>query len=249
MLNKNSYPLLKISDLRFFCKSIHIKGVYLMKKNELFINYNQYLACKIIQTSFRKHFYKNATDCITLEPVKYPCFIYRTKTGKHFFYDYDSLIKYISKTGNTRDPMTRSEYSDIDLARLDNEVKIHRPGIKYSSTLKIKKNISYAKRIRNKENEILAFQVRLNELQEIILTFVNYNILSLVNDFQEVIVVDNVNYDSLGDYIALTLAEFKITYKTLLTLDKFSAESFKINLLESIESSNESPIYRAIETF
>ena len=139
MLNNSSFKMLSITELKKFCKNASIKKYSTLKKKELFDEYNRFLASKVIQRKYRMHFYKNAEDNILLEKVSYPCFVYRTKFGKIFFYHYDTIIKYIMKSGDTRDPMTRNQYSDEELSRLDYEAKRYFPNIKYSSTFKIKK--------------------------------------------------------------------------------------------------------------
>jgi hypothetical protein len=232
MLNSNSLKILNIKNLRLFCKHANIKCSR-MPKETLFENYNRFLACKVIQRCFRNHFYKNAEDSISLEPVKYPCFIYRTKFGKCFFYSYETIIKYIMKTGDTRDPMTRNVYSDEDLLRLDSEVKKYFPEIRYSSTLKIKKNINYAKRIRNRENEILAFQTYLEELKTKIIIVIESGAF-LWEQFE--ITVDSVEYYSIHDYIATVLDKMRSVYRSLKNHDSFSANCFKENIIESVSA-------------
>ena len=74
--------------------------------------YNKYLSVLKIQKYYREYFYKNAVDHITLDKIEYPCFIFKTKSGKMYFYSYESIIRYIMKTGDTRDPMTRTQYPD-----------------------------------------------------------------------------------------------------------------------------------------
>ena len=64
------------------------------------------------------------------------------------------------KSGKVIDPNTRNEYTDLELLRLDSEAKLHFPDKNFKSTYKIKKNENYAKRIRNRENDILTFQMR-----------------------------------------------------------------------------------------
>jgi hypothetical protein len=135
----DSYKLLKLPEIRLFCKNAKIK-IGKSTKFELFTKYNQFLATKIIQKEYRKHFYRDAECSITLEKVKYPCFVYRTKFGKLFFYEYSSIIKYIMKTGKVVDPNTRNIYTDAELTRLDTQAKLHFPDKNFKSTLKIKKN-------------------------------------------------------------------------------------------------------------
>jgi len=233
MLTAISFKNLSISDLKFFCKNVSLKNYSKLNKKSLFNEYNRYLAVKIIQRFYRKYFYRNATDCISLEKVSYPCFIYRTKFGKLFFYSYDSIIKYIMKTGNTKDPMTRNEYTDDELQRLDTEAKHYFPEMRYRSTLKIKKNENYARRIRNRENEILSFQTRLDELKNIILHIIDSEIYNWVIGL---FVVDDVEYTSTMSYVNTVLYEFKLTMINLRNYDNYSESIFKKNILEQIEN-------------
>ena len=223
---------LSVVILKKLCKNANIK-ISKLKKKELFGEYNRYLATKLIQKCYRKHFYKNAIDHITLEKVSYPCFIYRTKFNKHYFYEYSSIIKYIMKSGDTRDPMTRAQYSDNDLIRLDLDSKKHFPKecISFKSTLKIKNNVNYARRIRNRENEILSFQLRLDELKENIL-FIND--VFLWDLPPEPILIDNVEYRNIDSYINTLLLELKIIFTHLKNCDNSSANFFKITTLEEL---------------
>ena len=81
------------------------------------------------------------------------------------------------KSGKVIDPNTRNEYTDAELQRLDTEAKHHFPTKNFKSTLKIKKNESYARRIRNRENDILAFQMRLDEIKAILETIAPIEVL------------------------------------------------------------------------
>jgi len=234
MLNSNSYKVLKVQDLRLFCKLVGLK-VSRLNKLELFDNYNKFLASKIIQKKFRQHFYKNAEDPILLEKVSYPCFIYRTKHGNCLFYNYDSIIRYIMKTGDCRDPITRADFTDEDLSRLDNSVKFHFPDTRYSSTLKIKKNINYARRIRNRENEILSYQTQLEELRNKLLILIESDLVSL--NFNEPIVIESIQYSTINDYLNGLLHNLKLLFINLKTYDSFSAQIFKESIIDQIKNS------------
>jgi len=137
------------------------------------------------------------------------------------------------KTGDTRDPMTRNVYSDEDLSRLDSEVKKYFPETRYSSTLKIKKNINYAKRIRNRENEILSYQTYLEELKTKIIIVIESDAFSW-EQFE--ITVDSVEYHSIYDYIATVLDKLRSVYRSLKNHDSFSASCFKENTIEAISA-------------
>ena len=231
------FKIVDTSILKKMCKNGKITRYSKLKKRELFDNFNKLLAVKVIQRCFRNYFYKNATDHISLEPINYPCFIYRTKSGKHYFYSYESIIKYIMKTGDCRDPMTRENYSDDDLMRLDNSAKLHYPDIKYRSTYKIKKNLGYARRIRNRENEILSFQMRMDELKEVVLYIVNSE-MHLWNLGNEPLLIENVEYRNLDSFINSTIHELKMVLSHLRAYDSYLAELFKTNLLNEIKESN-----------
>jgi hypothetical protein len=239
MLNLLSLKILKVPDLRIFCKNAKLK-VSGFNKKQLFDAYNKHIACKIIQKMYREHFYKNAECSITLEKVSYPCFVFRTKFGKLFFYDYLSIVKYISKTGNVHDPMTRELYSDQVLQRLDNSIKKHYPETKVSSTLKIKRNMAYASRVRNLENDIITYQTLLEESKNTILDLIESGIL--MAGILEQINVGSEVFSSIDDFLLHLLEKVSMVYNSLKAIDSFWASCFKIDFLEKLskyESKNE----------
>ena len=230
MLNKTDFKFLTNDILKKLCKKKGIK-VSKMKKQELFESYNELLACKTIQNKFRNYFYKDAIDNITFEEVKFPCFIYRLKTGKCFFYSYDSIIKYIMKSGNVTDPCTRIVYTDTELKRLDTSAKFYFPEKNYKSTLKIKKNENYARRIKNRENEIMSYQMRLDEIKESILTLIENDLLSWNIG---PIYLDNNHYRSIQAYSNTIIHELKILFLNLKSYNQFEANCFKKTFLDQI---------------
>ena len=147
MFNKSDYGNLTVCVLKQLCRRKKVTNWSKMKKQQLIDTFNEVVAVEMIQRKYRTHFYQNAIDNITLENVKFPCFIYRVKTGQLFFYDYSSIIKYIMKSGKVIDPNTRNEYTDLELLRLDSEAKLHFPDKNFKSTYKIKHNENYAKRL------------------------------------------------------------------------------------------------------
>jgi len=229
--------ILSVRILRKLLKRAKITN-HRLKKSEMVREYNKYLSAIKIQKVFREYFYRNATDHITFEKTEYPCFIFQTKSGKCYFYSYESIVKYIMKTGDTRDPMTRTQYSDELLTRLDSDVKKYLPHLKFKSTLKIKKNPDYARRIRNRENEILNYQTRINEIRESIIVAVDSDILSWTISN---LLIDNVEYVSPINYVNSIMYELKILLRNLTFMDQFSGNSLRdeiINLLNSTSDSN-----------
>jgi len=238
MFIEKDFMVLNVGLLKNICKTLfHLKCVSKMKKNELFNECNKVLAAKSIQKNFRKYFYKNAIDSITLENVTFPCFIYRVKTGKIFFYDYSSIIKYIMKSGKVIDPNTRNEYTDIELIRLDIEAKLHFPDKNFKSTLKIKKNENYARRIRNRENDILSFQMRLEEIKTSVITIIDDDIQSW--NLVEAFVIDNVEYRNFNSYINSIIHELKILFLNLKTYSLFESNCYKTSFLLDIGEKSE----------
>jgi hypothetical protein len=237
MFLKSDYKSLSLRVLKRLCKLKGISKCSGLKKSELFDEYNKRLGVIKIQKSFRNHFYKNAVDSITLDSVSYPCFIYRVKCGKIFFYDYSSIIKYIMKSGKVIDPNTRNEYTDTELQRLDTEAKMHFPDKNFKSTLKIKKNESYARRIRNRENDILTFQMRLDEIKQLILTIIEDNILSW--NLNEPMVIENIEYPDFNAYINSLIRELKILFLHLKTYSLFESNCYKESFLSDINERSE----------
>lgn len=228
---------MEINLLKRLCRNSGIKNYSRLKKLQLLLLLNQNLAAEMIQRSFRRYFYKSAVDHITLDPVGFPCFIYRTKSGRHYFYSHDSIIKYIMKTGNTHDPMTREQYRDEDLQRLDLEAKRFYPGVKYRSTYKIKKNLAYARRIKNLENEIMVYHMRLDEIKEIILFIVESGMCTW-NIGNEPLVVENVEFSSVEVFIDSVLRELKNIVSNLRIHEPFVVDNFKTELNEIVNDVN-----------
>jgi hypothetical protein len=213
------------------CRNAGIHGYSKMTKSILFDEYNKFLAVKQILVNFRKHLYRNAVDSITLEPVEFPCFIYRVKTGKVFFYEYDSIIKYIMKSGKTVDPNTRNVYTDLELLRLDQQAKIYFPDKNFKSTYRIKHNENYARRIRNRENQILVLQMRLEEISTSIVTIIADDIISWnLTD----VVIDNVEYTSFAEYILALKHELKFLFVNLKNYSEFEANCFRTNFVSQL---------------
>ena len=234
MFLKSDYKNLSVVILKKLCKCKYSSK---MKKNELYEEYNKVLAVKIIQQRFRKYFYSNAVDSITLENVSYPCFIYRVKTGKIFFYDYNSIIKYIMKSGKVIDPNTRNTYTDTELTRLDIEAKLYFPDKNFKSTLKIKKNENYARRIRNRENDILSFQMRLDEIKTCIITIIEDDIISW--NITDAIIIENIEYTSFTNYLNSIIHELKILFLNLKSYSLFEGNCYKQSFLSDIGNRSE----------
>jgi hypothetical protein len=220
--------LLPLKILRGLSRLKRLKGYSTMNRQELFDNYNRYLSVILIQQKYRKYLYHDAVDHITLENVKFPCFIFQTKAFKLYFYSYESIIKYIMKSGNTSDPMTRSQYSDEDLIRIDIGVKRYFPECRYRSALRIKNHPEYAMRIRNRENEILSYELRIDEIKNnlLILTSINASDWDITN-----ILIDNHEYSNIQSYQNQLIYELHLVLRNLNRIDSNLALNYKHDIV------------------
>jgi len=217
--------------LKKLCKIFKIKKISHLTKKEIVNIINQVQAVNIIIKHYKKYLYSNKEDFISLETIKYPCFLWNSG-NKLFFYNYDSIINYINKTGDTRDPVTRIQYSDTTLLRLDKEAKKYysNTSFKFKSTYKIKFDVNYIKKIRKKRNDIASYEARINELLTLFRTAIQADILSW--NLSETIIIDNIQYSSINNYIYSIKREYNIIINNLKHLDKELSEYYNQNLLK-----------------
>ena len=69
-----------------------------------------------IQNLYRR--VKSHTDPLTMEPVRFPVFTYVTTEGHETLYSAKPLAEYVRSSGSVRDPLTRNEFSRVELRRL-----------------------------------------------------------------------------------------------------------------------------------
>ncbi len=231
LINKEDKKILTLPMVKGLCKLFKLKNYSILKKDELISKISIFHATRTIQRYFRKVLYKNAEDAITLEPVSYPCFMFKPKAGKIIFYSIDGLVRYIMKTGNTRDPCTRIQYSDSDLELLDNYAKRYLPGNRYKSTLKIKNNPDYANKIINRENQILSYQLRLDELKVSIRCIVE---MGEIPD-NEPVFIDGQNFISIRIYLDKLFNELRMILLNVCSIDSTVSVDYRKEFLEIFE--------------
>ena len=200
--------------LKWILAKNKIKGCSKCNLGELRSLVNRLFAAKTIQRYFRRWLYFDATDPITLDPVSHPCFIFCTSFGKRHFYGIRSLVEYIISSGKTVDPMTREQYNDKQLKRLDQLAKCYCPETRYRSTLKIKNDPRYYRRIQQESNELAAFQMRYSELRMMMLTA--FEVYTPDSDFS--FMVEEHEYNSLQDYITVLVRELRIIISHMVRL-------------------------------
>lgn len=219
----DDYSRLNIKLLFKLCKLKKIKKYSHLKKKDLINYYNSNLAASKIINYFRKYLYSNILDPITMDYVEYPCFLWNPpNTQKLLFYNYSSLVEYIIKTGDTKDPSTRIPFSDNDLTRLDRQSK--KKGYKYRSTLKIKNNERYLLKVRNIQNEIRNIEMRINELRNLLKIALEGKLYLFIN---EPIVVDSVEYPSPINYVISLIRELSLLIRNMRLLDSNNGDYYR----------------------
>ncbi len=100
---------------------------------------DQETAVLVIQYHYRKWLYRDAECCISYKKLRFPCFIYRTPTGKILFYDFVSLNKYFTVSDKYIDPLTRNEYIPSQIERFHSQFQKYFPDKKIEK-IKLKEN-------------------------------------------------------------------------------------------------------------
>jgi hypothetical protein len=182
-LNSNT-----LVTLKKICKFLHIKNYSILRKNELISIINKYNAMLKIQKWIRKILSKEKMCPISLEPIKYPCFVFKSHSKVLFYYNLGALREFLIKIGDFRDPSTRTTYSDKQLLEMDtiNNYCIERypnrikkfeqkqefkqelkqelkqeqelKQKEFKSVYKASKNKKFYEKIKEKEQELLIFE-------------------------------------------------------------------------------------------
>ena len=233
MLNRRDLKEIDIKQFRKLCKMNGIKGYSGKKKEWMLDILNCHRASRKIQHHWRKKFYAEAVDSIDFDDVSHPCFIYKPVDGKRYFYRFETIISYIIKTGDVRDPCTRITYTDEELTRLDELAKCY--GYKYRSTLKIKKNRNYIRRIQERQNIVSTLECRLSEITQNIEYILENNIF----DWEDsgYFTIHNTTYTNFRMYIAENLTEYRIRIRSLQRYDNDSAIRIHRSIQEKINQS------------
>lgn len=199
--------------LKKICKFLHIKNYSGLRKNELIIAINKYHAMIKLQRWARRILSKNEECPISCEPIRYPCYAYKTANNVLIYYNLEALRSFLIKTGDFRDPNTRAEYTEKQLLEIDAIYKYSTGGINQSnedyfkSVLKASKSTRFYEKLKEHEEEKLIFERLLDTICDEIITFINEN--------------QNDNFFILN---ALYLHEYQIQFRRLLNRSKENAE-------------------------
>ena len=107
-----------IRILRKICKIKCIKFVSQLNKLKLIKILNEFNAVKIIQQCFRRKTIIDNYCPISHESLKYP-FISLKVNNKFFYYDFYTLVTYLNKSQDFREPCTRQLISDSKLLEIN----------------------------------------------------------------------------------------------------------------------------------
>lgn len=113
-----------VKALKRLCKLKGIKFIREFKKNELLNLLKKFNAVKVIQQMLRKKTIIDNICPISHEPLKYP-FISIKVSEKFFYYDFYTLIEYLNKTQDFRDPCTRHHISDDKLIEINKIIRYY----------------------------------------------------------------------------------------------------------------------------
>lgn len=203
-----------VKAIRNLCR---IKGIrYMSKYNKdyLLALLKKYNAAKIIQCSLRNKTINEKTCPICHEPLKYP-FISIKVNDKFFYYDFYTLVEYLNKTQDFRDPCTRQIIKDNKLTQINKLIRYYYG--KTTNKILISKSM-----IKNTDlniityclydilNEVQNNQVSLEEIYHNILPrfiyYINYLIKNHSKEDSEIILKacrESMNNRVILDYIQL----------------------------------------------
>lgn len=162
-----------VSTLRKVCKIKCIKFTSHFNKLKLIKILNEFNAVKIIQQYFRRKTIIDNYCPISHEKLKYP-FISIKVNNKFFYYDFYTLVAYLNKSQDFREPCTRQLISDNKLLEINKLIRYYYG--KNSSKILISKSM-----IKNTDLNIIIYCLYdiINEMQnrEILLEDIYSNIL------------------------------------------------------------------------
>jgi len=222
-----------LNTLKRVCKLLRIKNYSGLKKNDIIFNINKHHATIRIQRWIRNILSKGELCPISCEPIKYPCFAFNTPNNVLIYYNLDALRNFLIKSGDFRDPNTRTEYTDKQLLEMDN---IHKYYIKnepkqepestvtkeyFKTVFKASKSRRFYEKMKEKEQEQLIFERILDSICEDMLRLINEN-------FFNIFTLDTIETMHLYDY--------RTQFRRLLNRSKNHAE-YVIN--KNIENINQ----------
>lgn len=160
------YNTLKNNELKNICKLLKLKKYHKLNKSNLSHLLKREVSCRKIQKFFKS---KKDICPISLDTIK-TLFIFTTKNGAKIKYDAVSLVDYLTKTGDFRDPLSREEITDDNINTLHKI--LDKKQIMRTSLFHIKKSGIY-KRNLEQHNLLIGIENEMGRYIEIIQEMLN----------------------------------------------------------------------------
>lgn len=113
-----------VRAIRNLCRIKGIRYTSNYNKDHLLVFLNNYNAAKIIQDNLRNKTINEKTCPICHESLKYP-FISIKVNDKFFYYDFYTIVEYLNKTQDFRDPCTRQIIKDSTLMQINKLIRYY----------------------------------------------------------------------------------------------------------------------------
>lgn len=160
------YNTLKNNELKNICKLLKLKRYHKLKKSDLSRLIKREVCCIKIQRFIKR---KNDICPISLQSIN-NLFVFITKNGTKIKYDAVSIVDYLTKTGDFRDPMSREEITDSHIRILHNI--LDNKQIMRTSLFHIRKSGLY-KRNLDQHNLLIGIENEMGRYIEIIQEMLN----------------------------------------------------------------------------
>lgn len=203
------YNVFTLKIIRKICKFSGLKNYSGLRKNDTIQLLIKHRAKKTIQQWARSILLEGRTCPVSCEVIYYPYFVFKC-SGVLIYYNICPIRNYIIKTGDFRDPSTRSEYTTVQLLYIDQCYKKHTQSLLttnfdkcehtyalggyFNTVIKASKNPKFYKKIKEDENIVAMLETVLD---------------SICCDLVEFVSEGNFKY--IGPYIK----EYKTQYEIL----------------------------------
>ena len=148
-----------VKSIKNLCKIKCIKYVSTLNKDFLLRLLKKFNAAKLIQQNFRRKIMIDNICPICHESLKYPVISIKVNV-RFFYYDFYTLVEYLNKTQDFRDPCTRQIIKDSKLLEINKLIRYYYG--KSTSKILISKTM-----IKNTDLNIITYCLYdiLNEIQ------------------------------------------------------------------------------------
>ena len=148
-----------VKSIKTLCKIKGIRYVSTLNKDFLLRLLKKFNAAKLIQQNFRRKIMIDNICPICHESLKYPVISIKVN-GRFFYYDFYTLVEYLNKTQDFRDPCTRQIIKDSKLLEINKLIRYYYG--KSTSKILISKTM-----IKNTDLNIITYCLYdiLNEIQ------------------------------------------------------------------------------------